>query len=67
MEQQLSLFIRDEVKTWYTLFNKSAHADTLFRQHVQTNIDHVVARAEHIACIKEDKDKERVRLVSRSG
>lgn len=60
MEQQLSLFIRDEVMTWYTYFNKSQHADTLFRQHVLTNIDIVVSRAEHLSCRAQDKDRERV-------
>ncbi|KAF8592382.1 hypothetical protein K439DRAFT_1323691 [Ramaria rubella] len=59
MEQQLSLFIRDEVMTWYTYFNKSQHADTLFRQHVLTNIDIVVSRAEHLSCRAQDKDRER--------
>lgn len=62
MEQQLSLFIRDEVMTWYTYFNKSQHADTLFRQHVLTNIDIVVSRAEHLSCRAQDKDRERVSI-----
>jgi hypothetical protein len=62
MEQQLSLFIRDEVMTWYTYFNKSQHADALFRRHVVTNIEIVVFRAVHLSCRAQDKDRERVSI-----
>lgn len=66
MEQQLSLFIRDEVMTWYTYFNKAQQTDILFRQHVGSNIDLVVGRAEHLACRTPEDQEEKVSSASYS-
>jgi len=50
LEQQLSLFLRDEVLTWYNIHNKTASADIVFRGHVAHNVDVVVKRAEVLSC-----------------
>jgi len=50
LEQQLSLFLRDEVLTWYSHHTKQPSADILFRTHVSHNVDVVVKRAEVLAC-----------------
>ncbi|KAF8339104.1 FAT-domain-containing protein [Cantharellus anzutake] len=50
LEQQLSLFLRDEVLTWYSHHGKQPSADIVFRTHVSQNVDVVVKRAEVLAC-----------------
>ena len=50
LEQQLNLFLRDEVLTWYSHHTKQPSADIVFRTHVSHNVDVVVKRAEVLAC-----------------
>jgi len=50
MEQQLGLFLREEILYWYSAHGKQAHADIIFRGHIQQNVDFVVRRAETLAC-----------------
>jgi transformation/transcription domain-associated protein len=56
MEQQLGLFLRDEILYWYSAHGKQAHADIIFRGHIQQNADFVVRRAETLACKVERED-----------
>lgn len=50
LEQQLCLFARDEVMTWYHQQRKPWTFDISFRSNVAANIDGVVKRAETMAC-----------------
>jgi transformation/transcription domain-associated protein len=56
MDQQLSLFLRDEVLTWYNIHQQSPQVDATFRKQVASMVDGVVKRAESVACLP-DKDK----------
>jgi len=50
MDQQLSLFLRDEVLTWYNIHQQSPQVDGTFRSQVATMVEGVVQRAEALAC-----------------
>ena len=50
LEQQLCLFSRDEVTNWLATRGKPYAMDLNFRQQVAMNIDHIVRRAETMAC-----------------
>ncbi|THV08510.1 hypothetical protein K435DRAFT_832965 [Dendrothele bispora CBS 962.96] len=50
LDQQLCLFVRDEVANWLITRNRSPTVDLNFRQHVTINIDSIVKRAETMAC-----------------
>jgi len=57
MDQQLPLFLRDEVLTWYNIHQQSPEVDTTFRSQVAAMVDGVVKRAESVAC-SPDKEKD---------
>lgn len=57
MDQQLSLFLRDEVLTWYNIHQQSPQVDSTFRKQVAAMVDGVVKRAESVACVL-DKEKD---------
>jgi transformation/transcription domain-associated protein len=61
MDQQLSLFLRDEVLTWYNIHQQSPQVDGTFRSQVTTMVEGVVQRAEALAC---STNKEKVRITS---
>jgi len=44
MDQYLSIFIRDEIITWYTALHASAPQDAELRNQVGTNVDLVMRR-----------------------
>ena len=50
MDQQLSLFLRDEVLTWYNIHQRAPQVDHTFREEVAAMVDGVVKRAEMLAC-----------------
>ena len=50
LEHHLSLFARDEVMTWNAIRQRPSPVDLAFRQHVSQNIDHIIKRAETMAC-----------------
>ena len=53
MDQQLSLFLRDEVLTWYNIHQQIPQVDATFRNQVSSMADGVVKRAESVACFPE--------------
>jgi len=57
MDQQLSLFLRDEVLTWYNIHQRAPQVDHTFREEVAAMVDGVVKRAEMLAC-KVDRENE---------
>jgi transformation/transcription domain-associated protein len=44
MDQYLSIFIRDEIITWYTALHASAPQDAELRNQVTTNVELVMRR-----------------------
>lgn len=51
LDQQLCLFSRDEVFTWFHTRSKACStADITFRNHVALNIEGVVKKAELMSC-----------------
>ncbi|KZT41150.1 hypothetical protein SISSUDRAFT_1059707 [Sistotremastrum suecicum HHB10207 ss-3] len=50
MDQQLSLFLRDEVFTWYTMHGRSPQMDNAIQNQVAALVDGVVKKAEILAC-----------------
>jgi len=49
LEQQLSIFVRDEMIVWFTQQSKPLNAETQLRECVQGNVDIVVKRAVSLA------------------
>ena len=56
MDQQLPLFLRDEVLTWYNIHQQSPQVDATFRNQVTSMVEGVVKRAESVACLP-DREK----------
>ncbi|KAF5369949.1 hypothetical protein D9758_001009 [Tetrapyrgos nigripes] len=50
LDEQLCLFVRDEVINWFTTRGRPPNIDPNFRQHVALNVDSIVKRAETVAC-----------------
>jgi len=50
LDQQLSLFIRDEVLTWYNSHQKHQTNDLVFRDHIAQNVEAIVKKAEILSC-----------------
>ncbi|KAF8165306.1 hypothetical protein B0H34DRAFT_232712 [Crassisporium funariophilum] len=50
LEQQLCLLSRDEVSQWLSIRGRPWHVDNVYRQSVATHVDHIVKRAETMAC-----------------
>ncbi|KDQ21071.1 hypothetical protein BOTBODRAFT_142417 [Botryobasidium botryosum FD-172 SS1] len=50
LDQQLSLFIRDEVLTWYNSHQKQQTNDLVFRDHIAQNVEAIVKKAEILSC-----------------
>lgn len=63
LDQQLCLFVRDEIVHWLQLRNKSTTFDLAFRKHVASCIDNMVHKAELMACKIE---REQVRINNNS-
>jgi transformation/transcription domain-associated protein len=56
MDQQLMLFMRDEVLTWYNIHKQNPQVDASFREQVACMAEGVVSRAETLAA-RDDKDE----------
>jgi transformation/transcription domain-associated protein len=53
LDQQLSLFLRDEVLTWSSIYQKPTASDLTFRHQVVQSADGVVKKAELLSCRSE--------------
>lgn len=50
MENYLTLYLRDELSSWYTLSRKTSVSDTQLRDHVLQNVDLVTRRIQGLSC-----------------
>jgi len=50
LEQQLCLLSKDEVFSWFSMRGRANGVDQLFKSSVNAHIDHIVKRAEVMAC-----------------
>ncbi|KAI8370186.1 hypothetical protein EDC96DRAFT_563874 [Choanephora cucurbitarum] len=69
LEEYLSLFVRDELATWY-MSNHIPIKDTQVRNQIQSNVGQIIAKARFLSC-SNDNEKvivnfERYQLVSNS-
>ncbi|KAI8367767.1 hypothetical protein BD560DRAFT_353389 [Blakeslea trispora] len=55
LEEYLSLFVRDELTTWY-MSNHTPVKDVQIRNQIQSNVNQIVARAQFLSC-NDDNEK----------